>query len=85
MTGAGTGILPEPGSLYQHRRNGRWVLVDRTVHRRNSDHVMVYFWQISGPSYQHTLTKGASTAVLHWFLETYEFKEPAIHLLDDEP
>lgn len=44
---------------------------------------MVYFWRISGPEYQHEMTKAVSTAVQSWFLEAYEFAEPAIHTEED--
>lgn len=75
---------PEPGSLWKHRRTGRWVRIERVVARRGSDWVKVYFQLISGPEYQLHETKNVSSAVQHWFLKTYEFAEPAVHE-DDAP
>lgn len=73
--------VPEVGELWRARqykkRGGNWVRIEKIV-RPGGDRPSVHFDRISGPEYQIKLNRTTSYAVLHWFLKTYEFAEPAI-------
>lgn len=82
-------MLIEVGSLWTNKR-GDYVVIVRLGpahdyrHIGGNQHQMIYWQRISGPAYQHTLTKGVSSAYDGWFVSHYTFAEPAIHIEEEE-
>lgn len=76
----------EVGSLWTNRR-GDYVEVIKLGERKpfdQSDYQMIYWQRISGPAYRLVATKSTSSANRRWFLKTYTFAEPAIHIDEGE-